>query len=74
MNGGLSVQNSSRRNLVFKVIRAAGHSYLIKQGISADTNETIRREASAYLELKTGQESCANPAENLWLRSADATY
>jgi aminoglycoside phosphotransferase (APT) family kinase protein len=48
----LSVQNSSRRNLVFKVTRSAGHSYLVKQGINADTNETIRREASAYRNLK----------------------
>jgi hypothetical protein len=52
IGAGLSVQDSSRRNCVFKVTRAAGGSYLVKQGMDADRNKTIRREGSAYREMK----------------------
>lgn len=49
----LRIRNSSRRNRVLQVIRAAGASYLVKQGVDASRKSSIRREAAVYREMES---------------------
>lgn len=48
VNGDLTIAEVSRRNHNFKVVRARGPSYLLKQGITPDTAATVAREAAIY--------------------------
>lgn len=48
VNGTIVVRSQPRRNYNFEVKRNVGLSYFVKQGVDADTNATIEREAAAY--------------------------
>jgi phosphotransferase family enzyme len=49
--GGLSIVDSSRRNLNFQVRRSDGPSYLVKQGLGPDRQAAISHEAQVYAVL-----------------------
>jgi len=46
--GDLMVRDASRRNRNFMILRAAGPSYLLKQGIGPERAATIAHEAAVY--------------------------
>ncbi|MEP6600704.1 MAG: phosphotransferase [Nitrospirota bacterium] len=48
VEGDLTVINASRRNHNFGILREHNQSYLLKQGIDPERNETIANEAGVY--------------------------
>jgi len=51
VSGQLRVADASSRNRNFRVSGEAGESYLLKQGIAADSAETLANEAALYRRL-----------------------
>ncbi len=53
IEGDLAVVDASRRNLNFQLISERGPCYLLKQGATPDSAETIAREAAVYQHLQS---------------------
>jgi aminoglycoside phosphotransferase (APT) family kinase protein len=54
VSGQLRIADASSRNRNFRVSGEAGESYLLKQGIAADSAESLANEAALYRRLAVG--------------------
>lgn len=58
LDGDLTLVEASRRNANLKVMQLLGPSYLLKQGVDADTRQTVAHEAAMYVYIAALPENC----------------
>ena len=71
LDNGLVVRDASSRNRNFRVETEDGPSFLLKQAIGAETEASLRNEASVYAHLRTVDEGLASYLPRLYGYDAD---
>ncbi|HEX8157794.1 MAG TPA: aminoglycoside phosphotransferase family protein [Solirubrobacteraceae bacterium] len=66
VSGQLRILDASRRNRNFRVSGGAGESYLLKQGIAADSTVSLANEVAVYRRLAAGEGSIASCIPRLY--------